>query len=257
MITILSPAKKLSKDCFEHEYDSTQPEHLKYSEKLISILKSFEPPTLMEVMGISENLSLLNWERFQNWETPFSSNNSRQAIFTFQGDTYAGLDADTLSENEILFAQKHSRILSGLYGLLKPLDLIMPYRLEMGTKLKNDSGENLYAFWGDELSKSLSLELKSHDEKFIVNCASVEYFKSVNNEALTTEIISPIFKEIKNGKVRIISIFAKKARGMMARFIIKNQINNPNDILHFNYGGYTYDKSLSSIKSPVFTRQQP
>ena len=122
-----------------------------YSEKLISILKSFEPPILMDVMGLSENLSLLNWERFQNWETPFSNNNSRQAIFTFQGDTYSGLDADTLSENEILFAQDHSRILSGLYGLLKPLDLIMPYRLEMGTKLKNDNGDNLYHFFNDGL----------------------------------------------------------------------------------------------------------
>jgi len=257
MITILSPAKKLSKDCFGHDFSFTQPEHLMYSEKLISILKSFEPPILMDVMGLSENLSLLNWERFQNWETPFSNNNSRQAIFTFQGDTYSGLDADTLSENEILFAQDHSRILSGLYGLLKPLDLIMPYRLEMGTKLKNDNGDNLYHFWGDELSKSLNFELKSHNEKFIINCASVEYFKSINNKALSAEIINPIFKEIKNGKVRIISIFAKKARGMMARFIIKNQINDPNEILDFNYGGYSYDKSLSDLNSPVFTRQQP
>jgi len=257
MITVLSPAKKLSKDCFGHDFNSTQPDHLNYSERLVSILKSFEPPTLMDVMGISENLSLLNWERFQNWKTPFSSNNSRQAIFTFQGDTYTGLDADTLSENEVLFAQNHTRILSGLYGVLKPLDLIMPYRLEMGTKLKNANGDNLYEFWGEKLSKSLSSELESHNQKFLVNCASVEYFKSVNNKALAVEIITPIFKEIKNGKVRIISIFAKKARGMMARYIIKNQINDPNDILHFDDGGYSYDKSASSINSPVFTRQQP
>ena len=257
MITLLSPAKKLSKDCFSHDFNSSQPEFLNHSEKLISILKSFEPPILMDVMGISENLSLLNWERFQSWQTPFLNNSSRQAIFTFQGDTYTGLDADSLSEKQILFAQDHSRILSGLYGLLKPLDLIMPYRLEMGTKLKNDSGENLYKFWGNELSKSLSIELENHNEKYIINCASVEYFKSVNNEALVAEIITPIFKEIKNGKVRIISIFAKKARGMMARFIIKNQINNPNDIMDFNYGGYSYDKTLSSYNSPVFTRIQP
>ena len=257
MITVLSPAKKLSKNCFGHDFNSTQPDYLNQSDKLASILKSFDPPTLMDVMGISENLSLLNWERFQNWETPFSSNNSRQAIFTFEGDTYTGLDADSLSESEVLFAQDHTRILSGLYGILKPLDLIMPYRLEMGTKLKNGKGDNLYEFWGEKLSKSLSLELESHVEKFVVNCASVEYFKSVNNKALSAEIITPIFKEIKNGKVRIISIFAKKARGMMARFIIKNQINNPNDILHFDFGGYSYDKSLSSINSPVFTRQQP
>ena len=257
MITILSPAKKLSKDCFGHEFNFTQPKYLNHSEKLISILKSFEPPILMDVMGISENLSLLNWERFQNWERPFSNVNSRQAIFTFQGDTYSGLDADTLTEDNILFAQDHSRILSGLYGLLKPLDLIMPYRLEMGTKLKNDNGDNLYDFWGNELSKTLSLELDSHDERCIINCASVEYFKSVNNEALSAEVITPVFKEIKNGKVRIISIFAKKARGMMARFIIENQINKPEGILDFNYGGYSYDKSISSMNSPVFTRNQP
>ena len=257
MITVLSPAKKLSNECSCHEFISSQPDHLNHSKKLISILKSFDPPSLMNIMSISENLSLLNWERFQNWSTPFSSDNSRQAIFTFEGDTYTGLDADSLTENELLFAQNHSRILSGLYGVLKPLDLIMPYRLEMGTKLKNANGKNLYDFWGDELSKSLSYELESHHEKFIVNCASVEYFKSVNNQALSAEIITPIFKEIKNGKVRVISIFAKKARGMMARYIIKNQINRHNDILDFNYGGYSYDKSLSSNNSPVFTRQQP
>ena len=162
-----------------------------------------------------------------------------------------------MTKDNILFAQDHSRILSGLYGLLKPLDLIMPYRLEMGTKLKNDNGDNLYDFWGNELSKTLSLELDSHDEKCIINCASVEYFKSVNNEALSAEVITPVFKEIKNGKVRIISIFAKKARGMMARFIIENQINKPEDILDFNFGGYSYDKSISSMNSPVFTRNQP
>ena len=257
MLTVLSPAKTLDYETPPRTRKATQPHFIERAAQLVDDARDLSPDALQKLMGISENIALLNHERFMNWQPDFNLDNAKQAVLAFKGDVYTGLDANTLDGKALTFAQKHLRILSGLYGLLRPLDLMQPYRLEMGTKLKNDSGENLYAFWGDELSKSLSLELKSHDEKFIVNCASVEYFKSVNNEALTTEIITPIFKEIKNGKVRIISIFAKKARGMMARFIIKNQINNPNDILHFNYGGYTYDKSLSSINSPVFTRQQP
>ena len=257
MITVLSPAKKLSKDCFVHDSNWTQPDHLDHSKELASLLKSFDPPSLMNIMGISENLSVLNWERYQNWNIPFTNSNAREAFFTFQGDTYSGLDATTLNNNDISFAQDHTRILSGLYGVLKPLDLMMPYRLEMGTKLKSNKGKNLYEFWGETLSKYLMSQLIEHENKVLINCASVEYFKSIDNNAFSLEVVTPIFKEIKNGKIRIISIYAKKARGMMARYIIQNKINNPIDILNFNLGGYRYDKYLSSHSSPVFTRSQP
>ena len=205
-------------------------------------------------MGISEKLSVLNWERFQSWESSFNSDNSRQAFFTFRGDTYSGLDADTLSSQDLSFSQNHTRILSGLYGVLKPLDLIMPYRLEMGTKIEYKSGKNLYEFWGDMLASDLEKDLAGHESKYLVNCASVEYFKSIDKDALKGKVITPVFKEVKNGKARIVSFFAKKARGMMARYIIQNQINNPNEIKQFDLGGYEYSDELSNTMEPVFIR---
>ena len=256
MITVLSPAKKLSKECDAHNAASTLPDFLDESKQLVSILKNSEPGDLQSLMGISENLSILNWERYQNWKLPFDKSDSRQAVFSFQGDTYTGLNVELLNENELSFAQSHTRILSGLYGILKPLDLMMPYRLEMGTQLKNKLGKNLYEFWSEKLSSSLSNELKDHKEKTIINCASVEYFKSIDNEGLNASVVTPVFKDIKNGKPRIISFFAKKARGMMARYIIQNQINSPDDILNFDLDGYSYDSSLSSPFEPVFTRAQ-
>ena len=256
MITVLSPAKKLSKECNAQNTTTTLPEFLDDSKHLVSILKDSTPGDLQSLMGISENLSILNWERYQNWKLPFEKSQSRQAVFTFQGDTYSGLNVDLLNEKELSFAQNHTRILSGLYGVLKPFDLMMPYRLEMGTKLKNKLGNNLYEFWSKKLSSSLSNELKDHKEKTIINCASVEYFKSIDNEGLNASVITPIFKDIKNGKPRIISFFAKKARGMMARYIIQNQINKPDDIINFDLGGYSYDSSLSTPFEPVFTRAQ-
>ena len=256
MITVLSPAKKLSKECNAQNTTTTLPEFLDDSKHLVSILKDSKPGDLQSLMGISEILSILNWERYQNWKLPFEKSQSRQAVFTFQGDTYSGLNVDLLNEKELSFAQNHTRILSGLYGVLKPFDLMMPYRLEMGTKLKNKLGNNLYEFWSKKLSSSLSNELKDHKEKTIINCASVEYFKSIDNEGLNASVITPIFKDIKNGKPRIISFFAKKARGMMARYIIQNQINKPDDIINFNLDGYSYDSSLSTPFEPVFTRAQ-
>ena len=256
MITVLSPAKKLSKECNAHNIVSTLPNFLDDSKELVSILKRSQPGDLQDLMGISENLSILNWERYQNWKLPFNKLESRQAVFAFQGDTYYGLNVDLLNEKELSFAQNHTLILSGLYGVLKPFDLMMPYRLEMGTKLKNKLGNNLYEFWSKKLSSSLSNELKDHKEKTIINCASVEYFKSIDNEGLNASVITPIFKDIKNGTPKIISFFAKKARGMMARYIIKNQINNPDDIINFDFEGYSYNSSLSSPLEPVFTRVQ-
>jgi len=256
MITVLSPAKKLSEECTAAEFNYTQSDHLKRTNELVDQLKNYAPPHLQDLMDISEKLSVLNWERYQSWNLPFNTSNSRQALFTFKGDTYTGLDADSLNEDEIAFAQDHTRILSGLYGLLKPLDLIMPYRLEMGTKLENNSGSSLYEFWGNSLTKYLQDELSSHSDKFIINCASVEYFKSIDNSSMEAQVVTPAFKEIKNGKPRIISFFAKKARGMMARFIIQNQINSIDDIKQFDLGGYQYNQNLSQDYAPVFTRAQ-
>lgn len=256
MITVISPAKKLSKECFAYSSDHTKPELLSESSTLVEGLKNLEPAALRGLMGISENLSILNWERYQSWNLPFKESNSRQAFFVFQGDTYKGLDAESLTKNDLSFAQNHTRILSGLYGMLRPLDLIMPYRLEMSTKLKNKFGKNLYDFWSDKLSKSINKEIESHAEKSIINCASLEYFKSIDSKSLNAKIVTPLFKEIKSGKVKMVSFYAKKARGMMARYIIKNKINNVDDIMKFDLGGYSYNHSLSTILEPVFTRVQ-
>ena len=256
MITVLSPAKKLSKECFSHSTVNQPPSFLNESEELISILKTMDPPGLMSLMGISEKLATLNWERIQSWGKEFKVTNSREALYSFMGDTYTGLDSKSLSEKDINFAEKNVRILSGLYGILRPLDLMMPYRLEMGTKLKNKAGGSLYDYWGDNLTRSLNNELKSHQQNVVINCASVEYFKSINRPTLQAEIITPHFKELKNGKMKIISFFAKRARGMMARYVIQNQIKNKNDILAFDLGGYSFDPTLSLPNEPVFTRAQ-
>ena len=256
MITVISPAKKLSEECFAHKADHSQPAFLNKSSELVNQLKNYEPAQLQSLMGISEKLSILNWERYQGWKPSFSIDNARQALFTFKGDTYTGLEADSLSKDDIAFSQNHTRILSGLYGMLRPLDLIMPYRLEMGTKIENKFGKDLYEFWGDQLVGDLLKDLANHESRYIINCASVEYFKSINKESLSGKVITPAFKEIKNGKARIVSFFAKKARGMMARYIIQNRINEPNKLKQFNFGGYEFNEDLSSEMEPVFTRVQ-
>ena len=257
MITVLSPAKKLSPECVANGSAYTRPVFLDQSKDLVTILKSLDPIGLQSLMGISQNLSELNWERFQSWTSDFSPETSRQAAYSFKGDTYNGLDADTLSEKDMIFSQDRVRILSGLYGLLKPLDLMLPYRLEMGTKLDNKKGKNLYEFWGNSISEIITQDLATHKDKTVLNCASNEYFKSINNSSLNANIVTPEFKEIKNGKTRMISFFAKKARGMMARFVIENRIEDTSSILDFNMAGYKYDPSLSEQLKPVFTRKQP
>jgi len=254
MITILSPAKKLSSNCSAYGTNYSYPKFLDASKKLVKSLKRFDPPALQSLMGISEKLSELNWERYRAWVYPASPEISREAIYTYMGDTYTGLDALTLSGNDINFAQNNTRILSGLYGVLKPLDLIQHHRLEMDTKLVNESGKNLYEYWSSSLSKSISEELKNHNNSTIINCASVEYFKSIDIPELNNPVVTPQFKEMKKGKFRIVSFYAKKARGMMARYIIQNRIQNPNDIRSFNLDGYSYNESLSTLLTPVFTR---
>ena len=256
MITVLSPAKKLSKECTKKTENYNKPRFLDQSSELVSQLMGMEPGDLMSLMGISENLAILNWERMQNWNKSLRPESSMESAYCFLGDTYTGLDAESLNDNDMDFAQKHTRILSGLYGILRPLDLMMPYRLEMGTKLKNKVGKDLYEYWGDTLSNSISEELSNHQHNVVINCASIEYFRSIDRPSLNAEVITPQFKEYKNGKLKMVSFFAKRARGMMARYIIQNKINDGKDILSFNLGGYSYDPSISSPTSPVFTRTQ-
>tara|TARA_B100001559_G_scaffold34546_1_gene26065 strand:+ start:1207 stop:1977 length:771 start_codon:yes stop_codon:yes gene_type:complete len=255
MIALIAPAKRLDYDSDLSVEDFSIAEHLKESKKLIKELQKKSPEDLSSLMGLSENLSILNFERNMNWQVPKKpSNEVRQAIFAFKGDVYVGLDSETLSKSDIKYAQKNLAILSGLYGLLKPLDLMYPYRLEMGTKMKNENGKNLYEFWGNKITTSINALAKKNNSKGIINLASVEYFSSVKTENLDLPVYSPVFKDFKNGKYKIISFFAKKARGSMARFVIQNKIKNPTDLNKFNLDGYKYSAKDSSEYSPVFLR---
>lgn len=204
-------------------------------------------------MTVSKNIADLNVQRFQNWEPPFTNANAKSALFAFRGDVYVGLDADTLNSTQLNYAQQHLRLLSGLYGLLKPLDLIQPYRLEMGTKLKNPRGNNLYDFWGERLNQAIHRELKESD--LIINLASQEYFKVLQKHPLKGTLISPEFKDWKNGQYKVISFFAKKARGMMARYLIENKITTLKGLQSFNVSGYQFSKAHSQDRQPVFIRK--
>ena len=256
MLTVLSPAKNLSKECFVNTDKYQSQQFIKESICLVKELKKMTPLDLMSLMCISENLAELNWERMQQWNDKFEPENSREAIFSFRGDTYSGLDADSLGLQELDFAQDNIRILSGLYGVLRPLDLMKPYRLEMGTKFANKRGKNLYEYWEDSLANYIKKELMTHKENVVLNCASLEYFKVIDRPSLDVNVITPQFKDLKNGKYKMISFFAKKARGMMARFIIQNRIENISDILAFDLGGYRYNESLSLPNQPTFSRSQ-
>ena len=256
MITLLSPAKTLDYESPLPVKDFSVPENLRQSKQLIKALRKKDPQDLSDLMGLSEKLANLNFERNMNWEPPVKhSDDIRQAIFAFKGDVYTGLSAYSLKKSDINFLDKHVRILSGLYGILKPLDLMSPYRLEMGTKLETSEGKDLYEFWGQEITNSINESISSHKSKYILNLASVEYFSSVKKDLLNGEVISPVFKDYKNGKYKIISFFAKKARGSMTRYLIENRIDSPKDIMGFDYDGYKYSKSESTEHSPVFLRK--
>jgi len=256
MIVVISPAKSLDFEDPIPAVRSTKPRFLGHSQILVNQMKQMAPQDVASLMKLSDKLALLNYERFQSFTTPFNKFNARPAIFAFRGDVYQGLDALSLEDRDFQFAQQHLRILSGLYGVLRPLDLMQAYRLEMGTKLKNKFGNNLYDFWSDHLNKSISKELNSSDAKFLVNLASNEYFKAVKPKQLSQTIITPVFKDYKNGSYKVISFFAKKARGRMTRFIIQNQITNDAKLKDFNADGYKFDSKLSSAKELVFTRKQ-
>ncbi len=256
MITLLSPAKTLDYESPLPVKDFSVPGNLRQSKQLIKALRKKDPQDLSDLMGLSEKLANLNFERNMNWEPPVKhSDDIRQAIFAFKGDVYTGLSAYSLKKSDINFLDKHVRILSGLYGILKPLDLMSPYRLEMGTKLETSEGKDLYEFWGQEITNSINESISTHKSKYILNLASVEYFSSVRKDLLNGEVISPVFKDYKNGKYKIISFFAKKARGSMTRYLVENRIDSPKDISGFDYDGYKYSKSESTEYSPVFLRK--
>jgi cytoplasmic iron level regulating protein YaaA (DUF328/UPF0246 family) len=254
MIAILSPAKSLD---FEKQFNlrDTKTRFNEESNQLIEVLKIRSEKEIQDLMSISENLAELNVERYNNFKkrTP---KHAKQAILAFQGDVYQGLKAEDFTHEEHDYAQQHIRILSGLYGLLRPLDLIQPYRLEMGTKLETDKGNNLYDFWGDKITKELKKDLKSQGDNILINLASNEYFKSVNKKDLKKDfqIIDIEFKDFKNGKYKIISFFAKKARGLMSRFIVKNQITKAEDLKGFDLDGYSFDAEESTNVKFVFKR---
>tara|TARA_R110001583_G_scaffold25760_11_gene93161 strand:+ start:19677 stop:20447 length:771 start_codon:yes stop_codon:yes gene_type:complete len=256
MLILISPAKSLDFETKSTSLNYSEACFLKESNALIKKLRKFSTDEIADFMGISPKLAQLNFERFVNWQLPFNMENAKQAILAFTGDVYTGLDASTLNESELQTAQTDLRILSGLYGVLKPLDLIQAYRLEMGKKLQTTKSKNLYEFWGDKITNEINKTLKEKEDKYLINLASSEYFKSVNKKKIKAEIITPIFKDLKNGQYKVISFFAKKARGLMTRFIIQNQITDPEYLKAFNSDGYVFNPHLSKNQELVFTRDQ-
>ncbi len=256
MLFVVSPAKYLDYDTPTPVKKHTKAPLLKEAEQLIPQLKNMAPQGLSKLMGISDKLAILNYDRYQQWSLPFTAHNARQAAFAFKGDVYLGLDAYSMDEADFAFAQQHMRILSGLYGLLKPLDLIQPYRLEMGTKLKNERGKDLYEFWGDKITFEINKQLKKNKSEALINLASNEYFKAVKLKRLNVDVITPVFKDWKNGEYKMISFFAKKARGLMSAYIIKNRIETPEQIKTFDWEGYGFNKAMSESNKWVFTRKQ-
>jgi cytoplasmic iron level regulating protein YaaA (DUF328/UPF0246 family) len=257
MLTVISPAKTLDFETPPSTRKATQPRFIERSAALVDDARSLSPDDIRALMGVSDNIAQLNHQRFMNWGTPFTLDNAKQALLAFKGDVYTGLQADTLSTAQLGFAQKHLCILSGLYGLLRPLDLMQAYRLEMGLKFANRGGDNLYQFWGDEITTALNAQLKKSGTKVLVNLASNEYYKAVKPKALDAEIITPVFKDLKGDKYKIISFYAKKARGQMARFIIDKEINEPEGLKKFRTEGYRYNRAESTARELIFTRDVP
>ena len=256
MIIVLSPAKTLDYE-FETDGNHSVPSFLSQSSKLIGQLKKKEPKDIASLMGLSDKLATLNYDRYQSWTaSKKASNDSKPSLLVFKGDVYQGLQAEDLTKKEMNFAQKHVRILSGLYGILRPLDLMKPYRLEMGTKLETTQGKNLYEFWGDKIQKNVLDELKNQKSDLLINLASKEYFTVLGKVPEDVNVISPAFKDYKNGKYKIISFYAKKARGLMARWIIQNKITDFENLKDFDVEGYKYSKAESTSTTPVFLRKQ-
>ena len=257
MLVLLSPSKGQDFDLAAPIGTFSQPELLSESEQLVGELRQYNSQQIQKMMAVSENIANLNVDRYQKFNTPFTAQNAKQALFAFKGDVYTGLAADTLSSEDCIFAQQHIRILSGLYGRLKPLDLIQPYRLEMKTRLKNHKGSNLYQFWDSKISQQLNQDAQAVDSEAILNLASQEYFKAVKPEQLKVPVITVHFKEVRDGNSKVIGLFAKKARGDMANYIITERLTQIKDVQQFNRGGYTFKAELSDAANWVFERPQP
>jgi hypothetical protein len=256
MLIILSPAKTLDFGEFELSLPNTLPEFIPEAGQLITELKKLSTQEIASMMSLSDKLATLNATRYASWSKTFTNKNSKAALFAFNGDVYEGLDATSLNKKQLDFAQKHVRILSGLYGVLKPLDLMQAYRLEMGTRLKHKLGSDLYSFWGSKITKLIQAELAIQKKPMLLNLASEEYFKVIQVKELGFPIISPVFQDQKDGKFKIISFYAKRARGLMARFVIQNSIQDPIKLQEFDLEGYQYVPVLSQTHQPVFQRKQ-
>ncbi|WLS78332.1 peroxide stress protein YaaA [Erwinia pyri] len=256
MLMVISPAKTLDFDSPLATKRFTQPALLDDSQKLIEIARQLTPAQIASLMSISDKLAELNANRFNDWHPPFTPDNARQAILAFKGDVYTGLQAETFSEKEFDFAQQHLRMLSGLYGLLRPLDLMQPYRLEMGIRLDNPAGKDLYAFWGDRLTEALNAALAGQGDDVLINLASDEYFRAVKPKQLNGRIIKPVFLDEKNGKFKVISFYAKKARGLMSRYVIQQGLTKPDQLKNFDVAGYLYSAEESNETDLVFKRRE-
>ncbi len=255
MLIIISPAKKLDFESLPQTDDFSLPDCLEDSSELIDVLQEYSVTQLEKLMHLSSNLAQLNYDRYHDWCLPFKPQNAKQALLTFKGDVYAGMNVESFSAADLNFTQHHLRILSGLYGLLRPLDLMQPYRLEMGTRLANKRGKNLYEFWGSRITDLLNQQLKEINSETLVNLASNEYFKSVKAKQVDGTIITPVFKEKRDdGSYKIIGIYAKKARGMMSAYILKNKLTDSEQIKDFKESGYCYNAEFSSATDWVFVR---
>ena len=256
MLIVISPAKTLDFESAPTTKKFSQPQLLKHSEQLIDVLTTKSPLDIEKLMGISPKLAELNVERYHQWSRPFKLSNAKQAILAFQGDVYTGMQAEKFTEKQLEYTQDHLRILSGLYGVLRPLDLMQAYRLEMGIKLANPEGKNLYEFWNLTITDNINKQLQNLDCKILLNLASNEYFRSVKAKSIAADIVTPVFKDWKNGQYKMISFFAKKARGSMSAWVLKNKVKTVKKLTQFDVDGYRYNAELSDPLNPVFLRKQ-
>ena len=256
MLILISPAKTLDYQSPLATERYTQPALLEHSQQLIKTARTLSAPQIKKLMGISDKLADLNATRFHDWQPDFTPENARQALLAFKGDVYTGLQAETFSDADFDFAQKHLRMLSGLYGVLRPLDLMQPYRLEMGIRFENERGKDLYQFWGDIITDTLNEALAQQGDEIVVNLASDEYFRAVRPKKLNARIIKPVFLDEKNGTFKVISFYAKKARGLMSRYIIEQRLTKPEQLTGFNREGYFFDEAASTPDELVFKRHE-
>ncbi|MBP0593241.1 peroxide stress protein YaaA [Paraburkholderia sp. LEh10] len=257
MIIVLSPAKSLDYDTPPHVRKHTIPDFVDDAAELIGDLRRLSPQDIATLMDISDPLAHLNFQRYADWSPKFDTSNAKQAVLAFNGDVYEGFDAKSLSASDLDYAQQHVRVLSGLYGLLRPLDLLQPYRLEMGTRFENSRGKDLYAFWGERITQALNrqLEKKQDGSRVLINCASTEYFRSVKPKLLAAPVITPVFEDWKGGRYKIISFHAKRARGLIARFAVENRLDTPEQLKGFDAEGYAFDAVASNDSTYVFRRR--